>query len=96
VTLTPTEWLIGIGGLVVFIGVIAGFLWLNSIEDRVERARPWTYWTTFAILAVINHQIWVKTGWGPVSLIWMFAVAAVITIIIPHAMQWLWKMVTGR
>jgi len=26
----------------------------------------------------------------------MFAVAAVITIIIPHAMQWLWKMVTGR
>ena len=95
-TLTPGEWLICISGLVALIGVIAGFWWLWTIESKIERARPWTYWTTFTIVTVINYQIFAKFGWRPVSLIWLFTIAAALTIIIPPVLAWLWKLVAGR
>ncbi len=94
--LTPGEWLIGIGGIVALIGVLAGFWWLTVIEHKIERAQPWTYWTTFAIITFVNYQVLERFGWRPVSMIWLFTIAAVLTLIIPTALKWLHKQIWGE
>ncbi|MCB2211420.1 hypothetical protein KQI52_04855 [bacterium] len=93
--LTPGEWLIGIGGVVALIGVFAGFWWLWTFESKVEKAQPWTYWTTFAVVAWVNYQIFERFGLRPISLFWLFSIAAALTLIIPPAVGWLWKQISG-